>query len=404
MRLTDKTLATLTVPKGKSEAIYFDDDLPGFGLRLRAGGAARWIYQYDIGSRSRRITMGSTAALTAARARAAAAELHHRVRLGADPATDKAESRARTGETLGALLEVYLAEQREQIKPLSFIQKQRHLLKHCRPLHGLALAKVDRRTVAAKLTKVATRSGPVEANRVRASLSAFFSWAIGQGFVEHNPVAGTVPRKEKARDRVLSPAELQAIWTATAGDDDYSAIIRLLLLTGCRANEIGGLAYGEIVGDKIVLPAARTKNGRDHIVPLSAPAQAILAARPRMFGSEFVFGRGDNGRGFTGWSSTKVLIDARIKAAGAKVKDWVNHDIRRTVATKMADSPPDGLGIQPHIVEAVLNHVSGHKHGVAGIYNRASYETEKRAALTLWADKLLKILDGRARKVISLRA
>jgi integrase len=398
MRLTDKTLATLTVQKGRSEAIVFDDDLPGFGLRLRAGGAARWIYQFDIGSRSRRITMGSTAALSAARARAAAAELHHRVRLGADPASDKAETRARAGETLGALLEAYLAEQREQIKPLSFVQKQRHLLKHCRPLHGLALAKVDRRTVAAKLTKVATKSGPVEANRVRASLSAFFSWAIGQGFVEHNPVAGTVPRKEKSRDRVLSPAELQAIWAATAGDDDYSAIVRLLLLTGCRANEIGGLAYGEIAGEKIVLPAARTKNGRDHIVPLSAPAQSILAARPRMFGAEFVFGRGQD-RGFTGWSSCKVLIDARIKAAGAKVKPWTNHDARRTMATMMAES-----GVAPHIVEAVLNHVSGHKHGVAGIYNRASYENEKRVALALWADKLLEIVEGKARKVIPLRA
>jgi integrase len=399
MRLTDKTLATLTVPKGRSEAIVFDDDLPGFGLRLRAGGAARWIYQYDIGPRTRRMTLGSTAALPAARARAAAAELHHRVRLGADPAEAKAESRARAAETLGALLDVYLEEQRDHLKPLSFIQKQRHLSKHCRQLHGLALAKVDRRTVAAKLTKVATKSGPIEANRVRASLSAFFSWAIGQGFAEHNPVAGTVPRPEKSRDRVLSSAELGAIWEATAGGDDYSAIVRLLLLTGCRADEIGGLSWAEIFGDKIVLPAARTKNARDHIVPLSAPAQSIIAARPRMFGSAFVFGRGDNGRGFTGWSSTKVLLDARIKAASAKVGHWTNHDLRRTVATLMAES-----GVAPHIVEAVLNHVSGHKHGVAGIYNRASYENEKRAALTLWADKLLEVVEGRARKVVPLRA
>jgi integrase len=153
----------------------------------------------------------------------------------------------------------------------------------------------------------------------------------------------------------------------------------------------------EIFGDKIVLPGVRTKNSRDHIVPLSEPAQAILAGRPRM-GSKFVFGRGAL-RGFTGWSATKVLIDARIKSAGAKVAPWTNHDLRRTVATMMAES-----GVAPHIVEAVLNHVSGHKHGVAGIYNRASYENEKRAALTLWADKLLEIVEGRARKVVSLRA
>jgi integrase len=399
MHLTDKTLATLTVPKGRSEAIVFDDALPGFGLRLRAGGAARWIYQYDIGPRTRRITIGAATALSATRARTAAADLHHRVRLGADPAGDKAEGRVRAGETLGALLEAYLAEQREQIKPLSFTQKQRHLSKHCRPLHGLPIAKIDRRAVAALLTKLAKSSGPVEANRVRASLSAFFSWAIAGGFVEHNPVTGTLPRPEKSRDRVLTPAELKALWAATAGGDDYSAIVRLLLLTGCRADEIGSLAWSEIFGDKIVLPGMRTKNGRDHVLPLSAPAQAIIATRPRMFGSKFVFGRGDNGRGFTGWSSTKVLLDARIKAAGAKVAPWTNHDIRRSVATHMAE-----IGIAPHVIEAVLNHVSGHKAGVAGIYNRATYSAEKQAALILWADHLIGIVEGKARKVVPIRA
>jgi integrase len=399
MRLTDKTAAALHLPAGKSEATFFDSELAGFGLRLRAGGAARWVYQYDFGPRTRRVTLGSTAALTAAQARAAAADLHHRVRLGADPASDKAEQRVRAGETLGALVAVYLAEQREQIKPLTFTQKQRHLTKHARPLHGLPIAKVDRRAVAARLTAVATKSGPIEANRVRASLSAFFSWAIGQGFVEHNPVVGTVPRPEKSRDRVLTPAELKAIWAATSGDDDYSQIVRLLLLTGCRADEIGSLAWSEIFGDKIVLPGMRTKNGRDHVLPLSAPARAILATRPRMFGSEFVFGRGDNGKGFTGWSSTKVLLDERIKAAGVKVKDWVNHDLRRTVATMMAE-----IGIAPHVIEAVLNHVSGHKAGVAGIYNRATYDNEKRAALILWSDHLLGVVEGKARKVISMHA
>ena len=399
MHLTDKTVAALHLPAGKSEATFFDSELAGFGLRLRSGGAARWVYQYDFGPRTRRVTLGSTAALSAAQARAAAADLHHRVRLGADPASDKAERRVRAAETLGALLAVYLAEQREHLKPLSFTQKQRHLSKHCRPLHGMAIAKVDRRAVAARLTAVATKSGPVEANRTRASLSAFFSWAIGQGFAESNPVVGTVPRPEKSRDRVLSPAELRAIWTATAGGDDYSAIVRLLLLTGCRADEIGSLAFSEIAGDKLILPGARIKNGRDHVLPLSAPAQSIIAARPRMFGSEFVFGRGDNGRGFTGWSSTKVLLDARLKAAGAKIGHWTNHDLRRSVATHMAE-----LGIAPHIIEAVLNHVSGHKHGVAGIYNRATYENEKRAALTLWAEKLLEIVEGKTRKVVPLRA
>jgi integrase len=398
MRLTDKAVAPLSLPKHKREATFFDDDLAGFGVRLRTGGAARWVYQYNIGKRTRRITMGSTAALTATRARATASELHARVRLGADPASEKAESRIRAGETFEAVLRVYLARQRDRLKPLSYVQKERHLVKHCRALHTLQLVKLDRRTVAAKLAKVAAKSGPVESNRVRASLSAFFSWCIAQGFIDSNPVVGTERRPEKSRDRVLSPAELKAIWTATAGDDDYSAIVRLLMLTGCRAEEIAGLSWNEVAGDKIILPGLRTKNSREHVVPLVGPARSILAARPKMLDCEFVFGRGKD-RGFTGWSSCKMLLDDRLKANGAKVAHWTNHDLRRTAATSIAE-----LGTAPYVIEAVLNHVSGHKAGVAGIYNRASYENEKRAALTLWADRLLEIVEGKARKVIPLRA
>jgi integrase len=399
MRLTDKALATLKLPAGKAERKFFDDDIPGFGLRLRAGGAARWVFQYDIAGRTRRMTLGSTKALTATRARATASELHHKVRLGQDPAGEKAEGRVRAAESFKAILDVYMAGQRKQLKSLSYVQKERHLLKHCSALHGLPLVKVDRRAVAAKLAKVEARSGPIEANRVRASLSAFFNWCISEGYLDHNPVVGTNRRPEKSRDHVLSDSDLKAIWAATAGEDDYSAIVRLLLLTGCRANEIGSLSWTEVFGDRIVLPGWRVKNSRDHIVPLSAPAQAILQARPKMLGRDFIFGRPHNGRSFTGWSACKLLLDERIKASGAKVKDWTNHDLRRTAATRMAE-----LGVAPHIVEAVLNHVSGHKHGVAGIYNRAAYAPEKKMALVLWADALMEIVAGKARKVVPLRS
>jgi integrase len=375
MRLTEKTLATLKLPASKTEAIIFDDDLAGFGVRLRAGGTARWIFQYKIGTQQRRLTLGSTKALTPTRARATAEGLHAKVRLGQDPAGDKAESRVRAAETFKAILDDYMKQQRDELKRLSYIQKERHLLKHCRSLHALPLGQIDRRTVAAKLTALASKSGPVEANRVRASLSAFFNWCMAQGFAETNPVIGTQPRKENSRSHVLSDDDLAAIWAATAGDDDYSAIARLLLLTGCRADEIGSLSWSEISDDCITLPGARVKNGRDHVIPLSEPARAILQARPKMLGRDFVFGRTYSDGGFTGWSSCKVLLDQRIKASGAKVKDWVNHDLRRTVATKMAESPPKGLGIQPHVVEAVLNHVGRQAHG-----NRRRQGSESRAA------------------------
>ncbi len=397
MRLTDKTIAELAPPKGKSEAIFFDDTLPGFGIRLRAGGSARWVYQYKIGTQHRRITLGSAAVLSATRARASATELHAKVRLGTDPAGEKIESRARAAETMEAALRSYLAQKRDEVRPGSYTGIERHLVKHCRRLHGLQLAKIDRRAIAATLGAVANKSGPIEANRVRASLSAFFVWCMREGLVEQNPVMGTGRRPEKSRERVLSPEELKAIWNTTAGTDDYSAIIRLLMLTGCRANEIAALRWSEIHNDRIVLPAERTKNARMHIVPLSDAAKAILEARPRHAARDFVFGRRE-GRPFTGWTVCQDLLDARIKAAGASVAPWTRHDLRRSVATSMAE-----LGVQPHVIEAALNHVSGHKAGVAGIYNRAAYEPEKRQALTLWAERLLALVEGRKSKIVPLR-
>src|SRR5262249_39084742 len=158
-----------------------------------------------------------------------AAELHAKVRLGGDPAGQKTESRIRAAETLGAILQVYLQHQRTGVKPGSFRQLERHLVKHCRALHCLQLAKVDRRAVAARLVAVATKSGLVESNRVRASLAAFYSWCISQGFAETNPVVGTARHQEKSRERVLTDAELRAIWIATTSADDYSAIVRLLM-------------------------------------------------------------------------------------------------------------------------------------------------------------------------------
>jgi integrase len=390
MRLTDKSIVALALPAGKNESIFVDSDLPGFGLRLRAGGSARWVYSYRIGAQDRRVTLGSPASLTAARARSTAAELQAKVRLGIDPAGVKIENRARAAETMGATLQSYLAQRRSEVRPGHYAGIERHLVKHCRRLHGLQLAKIDRRTIAATLNTVDSKSGPIEANRVRTSLSSFYVWCIREGLVEQNPVTGTNRRSEKSRDRVLSPKELKAIWNGTAGAHDYYAIIRLLMLTGCRLSEIGALRWSEVFGDRVVLPAERTKNGRAHIVPLSDAARAILAARPR--NDEYVFGRNE-GRPFSGWNACKDRLDAEIA-----IQPWRIHDLRRTAATRMAE-----LGVQPHVIEVVLNHVSGHKAGVAGIYNRATYEPEKRQALILWAEHLAAIVESRAAKVVSLQ-
>ena len=363
MRFTQKTVDALDLPPRKAEAIIFDDDLPGFGLRLRRGGSRVWIYQFKIGDRHRRLTLGSATAVPLAQARKIAAELHAKVRLGRDPAGEKAEGRMRAAETMAAVLQIYLARKRASLKPGSYAGVERHLLKHCKPLHGLPLAKVDRRTITNRIAVVATKSGPVEANRVSSSLAAFFAWGLREGLVDINPAAGGNRAPEQSRERVLDDNELKAIWNATEDDDDYAAIVRLLMLTGARAGEIGGLRWSEIDGDRILLPAARTKNAREHVIPLAAATRALLDARPRRPDRDFVFGRRQN-RPFTGWSVCKDALDARL---GSAVLHWTHHDLRRSMATRMAEN----LDIEPHIIEAVLNHVSGHKHGVAGVYNRA---------------------------------
>ena len=214
-----------------------------------------------------------------------------------------------------------------------------------------------------------------------------FAWAIGERtkHLKANPVNGTAKVEEgETRDRVLNDKELVAIWNA-APKNGYGRIVRLLMLTGQRREEIGGLRWSEINTEKkqIELQAERTKNSRPHDVPLSQMALDVLGNIPRIRGREQVFGEGEGG--YSGWSRSKGRIDAV-----AKVKSWRLHDLRRTCATGMAD-----LGIQPHIIEAVLNHVSGHKAGVAGIYNRSAYTSEKRAALELWSNHVQAITSAK---------
>jgi integrase len=178
---------------------------------------------------------------------------------------------------------------------------------------------------------------------------------------------------------VLGDAELVKIWNA-APDSDFGRIVKLLVLTGQRRDEIADLQRAEIGDAVLALPAARTKNGRAHDVPLSAQALAVLGDHPERVGRTYAFGDGEGG--FSGFSRAKERLD---EACG--VIDWTLHDLRRTMATRMAD-----LGVQPHVIEATLNHVSGHKAGVAGVYNRSTYAAEKRAALDLWGTHVQMLL------------
>jgi len=395
VKFTVKTTAGVKL-EGKPERIVFDDDIKGFGLRVREGGSQTWIYQYRIGSKQRRMVLGSATSVPLTVARENAGRLEARVKLGGDPAMDKETARRNADETFGVLVDRYLAARQSKWRPNTGREVRRHLTKYAKSLHRFPIAAVSQLNISNLLDTLAKESGDATSNRVRANLSTFFSWAIKKGIdlPKGNVASYTEKQKENSRARVLSDGEFKTIWGA-CHDDAFRAILKLLLLTGQRKSEIGFLRWDEVRDEQILLPGARTKNKRDHAVPLSDAAKEILE-RFHADGRTHVFCRYDTG--FGGWNTAKLELDARIAKAGKSLEHWTLHDLRRTAATRMAD-----LGVQPHIVEAVLNHVSGHKADVAGIYNRATYDKEKREALNLWADHVMAKVEGRAANVLPLK-
>jgi integrase len=224
------------------------------------------------------------------------------------------------------------------------------------------------------------------ARKLHCSLSVMFGWLHRRRRVEVNPMASLhLPPLPPSRDRVLSSDEIATVWTAAAAaNEPFTAVLRLLLLTGCRLNEVAQLEWSEVSDDctTITLPGARTKNHRPFTLVVPPAAAALIAAQPRA--GKYVFSTSGGIAPVSGWSRAKRRVDA---AAG--IATWVIHDLRRTAATGMAE-----IGVPPHIVEAVLNHVSGAKAGVAGTYNRAAYSEEKKAALEQWADHVYTIVHG----------
>lgn len=397
MRLTKAALSKYTLPAGKAEALIFDQDLPGFGLRVRAGGKRTWIAQYRLGTKQRRVTLGTTETIEPDEARKRAKEALAKVSLGADPQNEKRNAKEQASVTLGAMVPRYLAYAARRQTAAYHADATRYLHRHWAPLSELALKQIERSTVASRLSQIAEKNGPHAANRARATLSAFYAWAMGDGVAAANPVIGTHKATEEVRrDRVLTDVELLEVWRSS-GRGDFGAIVRLLILTGQRREEVGGMLWSEVQGETWRIEAERAKNGLAHDVPLSGQAQSIIAARPRRAGRENVFGIGAGP--FQGWSNAKTNLDTAMvaglkKAHGEKAKlpPWRLHDLRRTVATRMAD-----LGVLPHVIEAVLNHISGHKAGVAGIYNRSTYVAEKRAALEVWGahvERLVAVAEG----------
>jgi integrase len=380
---TRQIVGKMHCPKGKTEVLFWDASCRGFGLRALSSGRRTWIYQYrDEHKRTRRIALGDVSAVGLDAARQAARQHAASVTRGANPSVERKGKKS--AQTVLDIIEQYLKQTKSRQRARSYKETERHLLKHAAPLHHDRAEAVRRSEIAKLLERVSGTSGPFAANRLRAALSALWSWGMRAGLIESdsNPVAFTLRHTEKARERTLTDEELKAIWAATDGDGDYARIVRLCILTGCRREEIGGLRWDEVLADRLQIGADRMKAGAAHEVPLLPEMVPLLPYRPDS-PIDSVFGR--SGAGFSGWSKSKSRLDAKLATGGVHVPAWTLHDLRRTFSTRLHDA-----GIEPLVIEALLAHK---QQGVAAVYNRASFRDAKRAALMRWHELLARIVE-----------
>ncbi len=383
--LTTRTIDTLAIPKARREVP--DGLLRGLYLVCQPSGARSWAVRYrNAAGTPRKHTLGTYPAIDLRSARELAQQALIEVAKGSDPAADR--KAARTGAKVPTDRDIVekvadqFIERYAKANTKSWAETKRILDKEVVAVwRGRHLAAIGRADVHDLLDGVVDRGSPVMANRVLAALRKMCSWAVDRGIITTSPCAGIkAPTAERSRDRVLTDDELRGVWTACdAIGWPFGALVKILLLTGQRRDEVGKMRWSEIDldGKLWVLPKERSKNAQAHTVPLSEPVLAILAGLPRIGASDFVFtvtGRTAVSR----FSGAKERIDALLAAAhGEPVPAWVFHDLRRTAATGMAR-----LGTALPVVERVLNHVFG---GIVGVYQKHGFADEKRHALTAWA-------------------
>jgi integrase len=352
-----------------------------------------------------------------------ALELLSQVRLGQDPAAIKEAAKEaaerQRAESFEAIAKLYLAKQLKTARPRTHSEESRFLLVKAEKLHKRPIASIDKRDIALLLNEteagVTKGTGAATANRLRAILSAMFTWAAREGLCDSNPVVNTNQRAEEPRHRVLIKSlpdennpnkriidwsELVRVWHALP-NDAFGDAVRLLVLTGARRQEIGGLRWSELnpLLTRITLPSARQKNKggkqrQDFVIPISDPVRDILKRRPRVTGWDCVFSDSSNGLG--NWGAWKKVLDVKLPG----MEPWVIHDLRRTCSTGMA-----ALGVLPYVKAAVLNHIGADesaKSGVEAVYDQYTYEPEKRVALTLWAEHVMAAVTGTSAKVVPL--
>jgi len=383
-------------PPARGQADYFDKGYPGLALRVSYGGAKTWALFYRLhGGKLRRMTLGRWPAMELADARAAWREAREAAAKGETPS----RRRPVAADTFAAVAADWL--RRDQAHNRSSGEVKRVIARDVNPRwEDRLFASITRRDVRDLIDGIADRGAVTYARRVQAHLHRLFRWGVGRDLVPSNPCTDLPkPGAVVKRDRVLTDGELALVWAAAGATEwPFGAIFQLLILTAARREEIGALTRSEIHRDAIELAGERTKNGERHVIPLSTTAIAVIKTLPHIAESELVFST--TGRTpVSGWSKAKALLDQEVarRNHGRALPAWRIHDLRRTVATGM-----QALGITVPVVEEVLGHIAGSRAGVAAIYQRHTYDAEKRTALEAWAQHVVAIAGGESATVIPL--
>ena len=404
MKLTEREIEKLACPPGKRDCMVFDTEQRGLAVRVVASGSKSYLAQYVVAGRKRRVPLGSVDAISLAAARIAARTVMGDVAKGTDPAAERKV----------AAENVKVEAQRERMTLARLVDDWTRLhLSTRKPRYQAEAAGTIKRVFADWLKRPAERLArkdvvqlldrlpPSMARAAAAYGRACFAWGAKRDSVTGNPFVALPVQATTKRDRVLDDAEVARVWEAAAAiPAPFGPLVRLLLLTGQRREEVGGMAWGEVSADLATwtVPAERTKNGVPSVVPLPAAAQEMLRMRladVREQRRGLVF-PGEGGKvPFGGWSKSKAKLDR-----DSKVADWRLHDLRRTAATGL-----QRLGVRLEVTEAVLNHVSGTRGGIVGIYQRHDWAAEKRTALDGWAAHVLAAVAGAdaGSKVVPMR-
>jgi integrase len=405
MRFTDKGVAALKVEAERYEV--WEDGKTGLGVRISPKGRKTWVYMYRFDGKPRRMTIGTYPVLTLANARVKHANAKADLERDIDPGAKETERKRaeRAAETVAELVEIYL-EKWARPRKRSAAEDERTLRKEVLPLwRGRKAKDIKRRDVIALLDDIVNRGSPIQANRTIAVIRRMFNFAVSRDLLDTTPVAMVkAPAKENQRDRVLTADEIRTLWAGLATapmSEGTKLVLKLQLVTAQRKGEIVGAALKEFDFEENVwtIPAERSKNGQAHRVPLSPLALNLIHKAQELANTNSLFP--------SPWLFPSPKVDGPIGRTAANhalfktlprlgLENISPHDLRRTAASNMTS-----LGITRLVVSKILNHV---ETGVTAVYDRHSYDAEKRHALEAWAARLEELVSGKptSSNVVSL--